>query len=50
MTPLQAWTYEALAFLGPVWSAVLAGFAVILFGEVYITPAGEEYLANYFEE
>jgi hypothetical protein len=42
----QAMTYEALADLGPVWSAVAAGFAVILWGEVYITPAGEAYLST----
>jgi hypothetical protein len=42
----QKWTYEALAELGPVWSAVAAGFAVIVLGEVYLTPAGEAYLAS----
>jgi hypothetical protein len=42
----QRMTYEALADLGPVWSAVAAGFAVILWGEVYLTPAGEAYLAE----
>ncbi|WP_316207456.1 hypothetical protein [Bradyrhizobium sp. SZCCHNR3118] len=44
MLALQAATYEALAFLGPVWSAVCAGFAVMVWGEVYITPAGLAYL------
>jgi hypothetical protein len=44
MFALQALTYEALAFLGPVWSAVCAGLAVMIFGELYITPAGQAYL------
>lgn len=44
MLTLQAITYEALAFLGPVWSAVLAGFAVFLMGDLYLTPAGQAYL------
>lgn len=45
MSDLQQWTYEAAAPLGPIWAAVAAGYAVILWGEVYITPAGEAYLA-----
>lgn len=37
--------YEFLAPLGPHWSALLAGFAVIGFdGQLYLTPLGEEYL------
>jgi hypothetical protein len=40
----QTLIYESLAFLGPVWSAVCAGFAVIVFDKVYITPSGERYL------
>lgn len=43
---IQALTYQALSPLGPVWSAVLAGFAVIIWGEVYITPAGESFLKS----
>ncbi|WP_315729858.1 hypothetical protein [Bradyrhizobium sp. SZCCHNRI2010] len=39
MLELQALTYETLAFLGPVWSAVLSGFAVMIFGELHITSA-----------
>ena len=44
---IQAGVYEApaIAALGPQWSAVAAGFAVVIFGTVYITPAGERYLA-----
>ena len=30
--------------LGPHWAAIIAGFAVLVLGEVYITPAGERYL------
>lgn len=45
--PYQAATYEALAFLGPVWSAVCSGFAVILFGTTHLTPSGERYLEVY---
>jgi hypothetical protein len=44
MLALQALTYETLAFLGPVWSAVFSGFAVFICGELYITPAGQAYL------
>ena len=33
--------------MGPVGSAVAAGFAVILFGTVYLTPAGEAYLEQW---
>ncbi|WP_187435947.1 hypothetical protein [Bradyrhizobium hipponense] len=44
MLALQSLTYEALAILGPVWSAVLAGFAVFILGELYLTPAGQAYL------
>lgn len=43
---LQRAAYESAACLGPTWSAVSAGFAVILFGTAYITPAGERYLAT----
>jgi hypothetical protein len=40
--------YEAPAIvaLGPTWSAVAAGFAVVWFGEVYLTSAGEMYLQS----
>lgn len=41
----QRQVYEATAFLGPTVSALLAGFAVVLYGEVILTPAGERYLA-----
>lgn len=44
MLQMQITTYESFAHLGPLWSAVYAGFAVILFGTVYITPAGQRYL------
>jgi hypothetical protein len=36
--------YESLESLGPFLSAIAAGYAVVVFGVVYITPAGEEYL------
>ncbi|ARQ95252.1 hypothetical protein [Bradyrhizobium phage BDU-MI-1] len=41
--------YEApaIADLGPLWSAVIAGFAILNWdGEAFITPAGELYLAT----
>lgn len=44
MLALQSASYEALAFLGPLWSAVFAGFAIIVWGEVYLTPAGQAFL------
>lgn len=37
--------YEATAFLGPIASALLAGFAIAICGDIYLTPAGERYLA-----
>ena len=46
MLALQVLTYEALAFLGPVWSAVCSGFAVMIFGELHLTPAGQAYLES----
>jgi hypothetical protein len=46
MMPWQAFTYEALAHLGPVWSAVFSGFAVYVWGELHITPAGQRYLST----
>jgi hypothetical protein len=48
--PWQRMTYEAMQYLGPVWSAVAAGFAIVLGGEVYITPSGEAYLNALDEE
>ncbi|WP_315782288.1 hypothetical protein [Bradyrhizobium sp. SZCCHNPS1003] len=44
MLSIQAATYKALAFLGPQWSALFAGFAVVIWGELHITPAGMAYL------
>ncbi len=42
-----AFIYENLAHLGPYWSAIFAGFAVMgLDGQFYLTSAGEEYLAS----
>ena len=41
---MQSNAYEALAHLGPVWSGIAVGYAVTIFGVVYITRAGEEYL------
>jgi hypothetical protein len=42
--PIQSIIYEALAFLGPAWSALCSGFAIAIGGELYITPAGQAYL------
>lgn len=50
MLALQAFTYEALAFLGPELSALCAGFAIMICGEMYVTPAGEAYLESLEEE
>jgi hypothetical protein len=46
--PVQQAAYEhpAVIAMGPVWSAVTAGFAVIIAGQPHITPAGERYLAS----
>jgi hypothetical protein len=43
---VQEWFYESphVVALGPEWSAVFAGFAVIVNGEFHMTPAGERYL------
>lgn len=42
----QVLTFEApmVALCGPEWSAVLSGFAVVIAGVIYLTPAGERYL------
>ena len=50
MMDFQRATYEATAFLGPIASALLAGFAVIIFGDVYLTPAGARYLEQIDQE
>jgi hypothetical protein len=50
MMQFQRATYEATAFLGPHVSALLAGFAVMLFGEIYLTPAGARYLEQFDHE
>ena len=49
-TALQRATFEALEPLGPLTSALSAGYAVVLLGVVYITPAGERYLADHAED
>lgn len=41
---VQRAAYEATAFLGPIISALIAGFAVVIFGELYLTDAGARYL------
>lgn len=43
---LQRALYEAPATiaLGPIGAALAAGYAVMVFGVVYLTPAGERYL------
>ena len=48
MLTIMGAIYEAPAIvaLGPTWSAVAAGFAVVWFGEVYLTSAGEMYLQS----
>lgn len=51
MTDLyQATIYELAAPLGPHWSAILAGFAVVIFSTLYITPAGVRYLERYHND
>lgn len=42
----QSHIYEMTAFTGPTVSALLAGFAVVIFGELYLTDAGGRYLAT----
>ena len=44
MMTVQACLYESLAWLGPLGSALASGFAVVVAGEVYLTPAGQRYL------
>ena len=48
MLTIMVAIYEdpAIVALGPTWSAVAAGFAVVWFGEVYLTSAGEMYLQS----
>ena len=41
----QRAVYEAMAHLGPVWAALVAGFAVVVGDRVLLTPAGERYLS-----
>ena len=44
---MQALVYELLAFTGPVWSALVAGFVTWdCFGKLFLTPDGEHYLAK----
>ncbi|MFI4971105.1 MAG: hypothetical protein ACHP7H_00380 [Hyphomicrobiales bacterium] len=40
---IQCHTYEALAPFGPVVAALAAGFAVMLWDQIYITQDGERY-------
>jgi hypothetical protein len=46
----QRATYEASASLGPIASALMANFAIVIAGELYLTPAGERYLAALDQE
>jgi hypothetical protein len=45
---LQRATFEAPATvaMGPHWSALVSGFAVLIGGRVFLTDAGERYLAS----
>lgn len=45
MIDLQRFIFETCP-LGPEWSALLSGYGMFLFGEIYITPTGEAYLAS----
>jgi hypothetical protein len=47
---LQRALYQEIPFMGPVASALIAGFVVIVGGEIYLTPAGERYLAALDQE
>lgn len=42
--------YEApmTVMCGPVWSALMAGYAVPIGGVLHLTPAGQRYLAQSF--
>lgn len=41
---IQAMIFESCSELGPVYAAILSGFAVVFLGEIYLTPAGQAYL------
>jgi hypothetical protein len=43
---LQGLTYENefIVALGPIWSALSSGFAILIGNQLYLTPAGERYL------
>ncbi len=42
---MQRFIFET-SILDPLWSAIASGFAVVVFGEVYLTEAGERYLED----
>lgn len=41
-------TYESpgIVSFGPVWSALLCGFVMVIGNRIYLTDAGERYLGN----
>lgn len=44
---IQSAMFEAFSFLGPEAAAVLSGFGVLVLDRLYLTEAGERYVAAY---
>lgn len=44
--PIQAFVFELFSDQHPAIAAILAGFAVPIAGNLYLTSAGETYLAT----
>ncbi len=47
--PFQRFVFES-SDLGPLGSALVAGFAVVILGTPYLTEAGERYLEELEEQ
>jgi hypothetical protein len=47
---MQQWLYEAYApVFGQMAAALISGFAVVIDGEVRLTPSGERYIQRFDE-
>jgi hypothetical protein len=42
---MQRYVFEN-SIVDPLWSALFAGYAIVINREVFITPAGEKYLES----